>query len=120
MSEDKEFRRDYFQDHGDLDGCDRITADVTCYRGKLQSPVLGDSEPGTSSTMVELFLQAKKTTEMFTTLCTVTADTSQMAKRLQARRNSNGAKYYHQSYSVVLLFGLTELKAQISWMEDVS
>ena len=40
---------------------------------------------------------------MFSTLCTVTADTSR-----------------RKDYSIVLLFGLIELKAQISWTEGVS
>jgi hypothetical protein len=56
---------------------------------------------------------------MISTLCTVTADTTQMAKALVPCRNSRGHFYYHQRYSIILLFGLTELKAQISWMEHV-
>jgi hypothetical protein len=43
-----------------------------------------------------------------------------MAKGLKASSGPGGNQYYHQNFSVVLLFGLTELKAQISWMEDVS
>jgi hypothetical protein len=31
----------------------------------------------------------------------------------------NGKHYWQQDFSIILLFGLTELKAQISWMEDV-
>ena len=57
---------------------------------------------------------------MFSTLCSVTADTRQMAKRLKPLKGVGGAPYYKFDFNVVLLFGLTELKAQISWMEDVS
>jgi len=57
---------------------------------------------------------------MFSTLCTVTADTCQTAKILKPLRGVDGKQYYRFNYDVVLLFGLTELKAQISWMEDVS
>ena len=57
---------------------------------------------------------------MFSTLCTVTADTRQMANLLQPHYGMNGVLYYRLDYKVVLLFGLTELKAQISWMENVS
>jgi hypothetical protein len=57
---------------------------------------------------------------MFTTLCTVTADTSQMAGTLEPTRGLADIKYYHQEFDVILQFGLTELKAQISWMEKVS
>lgn len=45
----------------------------------------------------------------------------QILRRL--RRHSpqtapSGAEFYRIDYDVVLLFGLTELKAQISWMEN--
>jgi len=56
--------------------------------------------------------------DMFSTLCTVTANTRQMAKRLKPLKGVGGAPYYKFDFNVVLLFGLTELKAQISWMED--
>jgi hypothetical protein len=57
---------------------------------------------------------------MFATLFTVKADTSQMIKAIKPRRGQGGALFYEQKFSVVLLFGLTELKAQLSWVEDVS
>jgi hypothetical protein len=57
---------------------------------------------------------------MFSTLCTVTADTRQMAKTLKPCRGVDGGQYYRFDHNIILLFGLTELKAQISWMEDVS
>jgi len=58
--------------------------------------------------------------DMFATLCTVEANTSQMIKAIKPRRGRGGTWFYEQKFSVVLLFGLTELKAQLSWMEDVS
>jgi hypothetical protein len=57
--------------------------------------------------------------EDYSTLCTVTADTPQMIKTLTPKVGLNGVRYYSQDFNVVLLFGLTELKAQIAWMEDV-
>ena len=57
---------------------------------------------------------------MFSTLCTVKADTSQMAKLLKPLYNPDQVPYYKIDYKIVLLFGLTELKAQISWMANVS
>ena len=55
--------------------------------------------------------------DMFTVLCTVTADTSQLASTVMTGENAN--MYYRIEYSIVLLFGLTEHKAQLRWMEDV-
>jgi hypothetical protein len=57
---------------------------------------------------------------MFSRLCTVQADMSQIAKVLQPQRGEGGAIYYEHYFDIVLLFGLTEIKAQISWTEDVS
>jgi hypothetical protein len=57
---------------------------------------------------------------MFATLCSIEADTSQMITAMKPRRGRGGVFFYQQEFSVVLLFGLTELKAQISWVEDVS
>ena len=42
-----------------------------------------------------------------------------MAGGLSPSYGSDGARYYTMSYKVVLLFGLTELAAQIAWVENV-
>lgn len=56
---------------------------------------------------------------MFSTLCTVKADMSQLASVLKPQHGRGGAIYYQHYFDIVLLFGLTELKAQISWTEHV-
>lgn len=55
--------------------------------------------------------------EQFTTLCTVFADTSKVKKERKVRA---GSVFYIQDFKIVLLCGLTEFQAQISWMEGVS
>lgn len=57
---------------------------------------------------------------MFSSLCTVIADTSQIGRTLRPQRGLMGIPFYSREFSIVLLFGLTELKAQLCWMEDVS
>ena len=54
---------------------------------------------------------------MYTPLCTIHADTSKVTRT--PREGTNGT-YYVQVYNIILQCGLTELKAQISWTEDVS
>ena len=44
------------------------------------------------------------------------ADTSKVAKR---RQLGSKGYYYQQNFKVVLSCGLTEMKAQIKWEEDV-
>ena len=54
---------------------------------------------------------------MFSVLCTVTADISKVT--WMKATALDGSEYYHFKYSVILLFGLTEHKALLCWMEDV-
>jgi hypothetical protein len=56
---------------------------------------------------------------MFTTLCTISADLSVCAKGLTPRIRNDGIPVFTAVIKVVMLFGLTEFKAQISWMENV-
>jgi hypothetical protein len=57
----------------------------------------------------------------FSDLCEVTADVAAVKKSTWPQLNlRSGATYYTLKFDVVLLFGLTELKAQIAWIENVS
>lgn len=55
---------------------------------------------------------------MFTNLCTVHADTSQVSRTLSPRRGFAGLQFYRRQFSIVLMFGGPEIQAQIAWMED--
>lgn len=57
--------------------------------------------------------------DQFSTLCTVRADTTKLARSLSPKRSAEGALYYALEIKIILLFGLTELSAQVSWMENV-
>jgi hypothetical protein len=58
---------------------------------------------------------------MYSTLCIVEADVSRLAMSLSPRsRPSDGRQYYVLHFDVVLAFGLTELTAQICWIDNVS
>lgn len=52
-------------------------------------------------------------------MCHVIADTSTIARSLRPQRAPGGGDYYSLDFDVILLFGLTELKAQISWSDMV-
>ena len=56
--------------------------------------------------------------ENYTHLCDIALDLSTVP--LISRQNSAGKTYYSLDYDVVLSFGLTELKAQVAWLEKVS
>ena len=57
-------------------------------------------------------------TDMFSTLCTVNADIAELVKTLRPQRGPRGL-YYRLEFDIILSFGLTELKAQVAWMESV-
>ena len=52
-------------------------------------------------------------------LCTVEADLSRAPMLPQSKAKGKGS-FFRVSYDIVLLFGMTELKAQIVWKEKVS
>lgn len=52
-------------------------------------------------------------------MCAVTANTSKLVWSLEEKEAADEGVYYKMHYDVILLFGLTELKAQISWMHEV-
>ena len=63
--------------------------------------------------------EQSRTQARFTTMCNVTADTSKLVRSLRPQQSRGGEEYYCLNVDVILLFGLTELKAQISWDEMV-
>jgi len=56
---------------------------------------------------------------MFSTLCYVEVDTSNIKSPPIFSRHSS-ENYYKVDFEVVFSFGLTELKAYVSWKENVS
>ncbi|OJA20126.1 hypothetical protein AZE42_04099 [Rhizopogon vesiculosus] len=101
VSETKEFRKEFITEVVDRSACNMIATEVVCYRGDSSDPRWTDSEPG-----------------MFSTLCNVHADTSKVASTISPRRGYAGLQFYRQQFSIILMFGLTELEAQICWKED--
>ncbi|KAI0318148.1 hypothetical protein OF83DRAFT_1057355 [Amylostereum chailletii] len=85
---------------GKLDGGSTLSSRILCYRG-AHAPEWMDEDPGMYG---------------FSTLCTISADISAIPKVIQY---SPQGPYWRQEFSVVLAFGLTELKAHLSWFEEV-
>ena len=57
---------------------------------------------------------------MYSTLCVVKGDTTELCKSLRPQVGLGGATFYEIKYEVVLALGPTELKAHICWKENVS
>jgi len=101
VSKTTEFRKEFITEVVDRSACNVIATEVVCYKGDSPEPRWTDSEPG-----------------MFPTLCYVHADTSKVASTISPRRGYAGLQFYRQQFSIVLIFGLTELQAQLCWEED--
>jgi hypothetical protein len=58
--------------------------------------------------------------ETFSTLCVVRADLSPLASSALPKKNKSGKTYWTIVFSVEIHFGLTEFKARIKWVDNVS
>jgi hypothetical protein len=75
--------------------------DITAYRGENKNPEWTDVEP-----------------DMFGVVCQVVVDLQSLAPTLRPQTATNGKRYYRFDYTIELLFGLTEHKAQVCWTEN--
>ena len=71
------------------------------------------------STICLVSLMSLYIAEHYTQLCTIQADLSGVPMLSQPKATGTGT-FYKIHYDLVLLFGLTELKAQLAWKENVS
>jgi len=99
VSEQQEFRHPFIMECASRSELNSLEDTILAYRGDLLDPQWMDEEPA-----------------RFTNMCTVVANTSKLVHSLQPQVSPDGIVYYHLEYEVILLFGLSELKAQISWM----
>jgi hypothetical protein len=89
--------------------------------------VLWSRLSGMTSIRVSLRLERVKNTkcylmgniENYTRLCTIKIDLSHLPLPPLLKPSGEGI-YYHLDFEVILLFGLTELKALVAWKENVS
>ncbi|KAG2129861.1 uncharacterized protein EDB93DRAFT_1265156 [Suillus bovinus] len=101
VSEQCEFRKPFIATRKSLAACKNHSTDIMCYKGALQEPQWLDTEPSS-----------------FATLCTIHANLHELSRTLRPKRSAlDQSKYYEFEFDVIILFGLTELKAQISWKE---
>jgi len=100
VSELKEFKKSYFRESdSSADFKKGGTFSVWCYRGNVAIPKWRDVD-----------------TNNYTKLCTIEADLSRVPLLPQTKATGRGV-FYRVDYDIVLLFGMTELKAQVAWKE---
>ena len=95
----------------------RASPKIIKYTGNLTFPEWVDAEPGrVFSFPWHLVKYAQSPKDKFETLCHVTADISSVP--YTTHYTKDGGMGYKRYYEVILLVGLTELKAQISWVNE--
>lgn len=73
-----------------------------------------------STSLLRILVLTWSIAAAFSPFCTIHADLSAAAKDLVMKKTGSGQVYYQLDYDVVLLFGLTELQAQLGWKSKVS
>ena len=58
--------------------------------------------------------------DQFASLCHVKADLSKLTNSAEPKIGPNGQTYWTVVFNIEIHFGLTEFKARIKWVEDVS
>ncbi|SJL14083.1 uncharacterized protein ARMOST_17538 [Armillaria ostoyae] len=101
VSKTQEFRRSFKKLYQNVSHMNTILLDVLCYLGHKSDPRWMETEP-----------------ENYSTLFTVTANTSTAAKALKPLRTEDGGLYFRLDLDIIIFFGRTELKAQLCWKED--
>ena len=125
VSETKEFKRTYFRETENLNDFKSILFSVWCYRGNVAKPMWKDIDTGKFCwhNLYQLLdispLWGYTLVDNYTKLCSIEADLSHL--RLPAKNKSSGVGvFYRLDYELVLLFGLTEMKAQVLYKDKVS
>jgi len=101
VCETTEFRESYNRRSSDSALLDHFSTELLTYRGRADDPRWLDVEP-----------------DAYQVVCKIEADTSKLAKYPTRRRGVPNSTFFELKFDVILSFGLTELKAQIAWLEN--
>ena len=91
-------------------------AEIVKYTGTLATPEWVDVEPGSVQLSLVPREKCSEPKDKFEELCSVEADIS--SAPYTSRLAETGKTGYERKYDVILLVGLTELKAQASWIDS--
>jgi len=100
VSEAKEFRKPYFRESENRNEFKDASFSIWCYRGAVAEPRWKDVD-----------------TDNYTKICTIEVDLSHITLTPRYKGKGERGQYFRLDYDLVLLFGLTELKAQVAWRE---
>ena len=119
-----EFRKWYYREKYHPSDWEKISIPIYRYQGEDEiTPEFTDDDPGACAALLYIArLSNGRTwpTEGFHVYCTIKAETSEMIRSVRPTYSVNDTEYLRLKYSVILYLGLTELQAELSWIENVS
>lgn len=117
VAETEEFRSRYIYESSSISALRMLEEDI-CYRVTLGQKKCQwtDNDPSSYSGFNIMNLTPIALTGNYRELCTVKANLGSVPIPL---RHGSIGPYYEVKVDIVLLFGLTELTAQVAWIENV-
>ncbi|PPR01390.1 hypothetical protein CVT24_006228 [Panaeolus cyanescens] len=103
VPETNEIRRNHFWEFTSFDELKRSKTYLHGFRGSVKDAAWMDVDA-----------------DKYFELCTIVTDLSHMAhsSSIQKKYDTDGKLFYRLHYDVIMLFGGTEIKAQVAWKED--
>jgi hypothetical protein len=121
VSELREFRSPFHSRRKSRSQFNTFHVEIISYKGDLKVPRWLDVEPCMAACYWSALTLTSSNLASFSTLCTIYADLSKLSGTLRPQKSIlDRSDYYEIKFDVIILFGLTELKAQISWKHEVS
>lgn len=123
----KEFRRPYWFTSTTRDNLTYIKNEIIAYRGSVANPRWMDIDKGLLNDVYPRNGLNMASQASYFKLCVVEADTSRLSQLLRPqtitigkKKNKRKTTFFELKYDIILSLGLTEHKAQIAWIENVS
>lgn len=119
VTEEKEYRYSLYEEGVNREGSTTIQMEIIAYRGPGTPPDWMD-EPETRLKFRLIILSCLSETwpfsDLFTKLCTIKSDLSLPKVHITRKFRKS---FWRTTWEVVVMFGGTELQAQIAWRENV-
>ena len=124
MPETNEIRRSHFWEFTCLADLSSAISRVYCYRGIVGDGAFMDTDPGKANKKEHYHRHHSHIhhLELYSELCTIRVDLSHLwnTSNIQTLPKRSGpGVYYEVYYEIVMLFGGTEIEAQLCWNENV-
>jgi hypothetical protein len=120
VKESTVFTRKYCTELTSLSMLSVFEVEIWCYRGGNVIPKWIDRRSGKLKLSCPAGCTDGLFLEAFSTLCVVRADLSPLSGSAEPKTGRGGRTYWTIVFSIEIHFGLTEFRARIKWIDEVS